>query len=321
MNKLFFVVGIILLAITGCQQPRKITKYYEDGQLKETYYLDRKYRKQGANIEYYPSGNISFESYYTNGKFLDTLYFYFDNIEKQIEETQFYLMNNSIFYKKYHKSGKLHRVGVFDKNDQKIGVWKNYDKDGHHTFTKEYKIIDGKEYTNQMWVILPGGDTLTESVSIHYHFDKKRVQLTDSIYCFFQIENSAFSKEEAKTAAVSVTLPKDYTQENFTADFSNRPKSSFGTTEKNDTTVINIPSLDKQQMIPIKAAGTPKEALHQTVAFYWKPKRMGRDTIRGYVREMISFIDKNDPENKEEDNVRTELSKIIYFDIPIEVIK
>ncbi|MFD2592197.1 hypothetical protein ACFSTE_15270, partial [Aquimarina hainanensis] len=164
-------------------------------------------------------------------------------------------------------------------------------------------------------------DTLTESVSIHYHFDKKRVQLTDSIYCFFQIENSAFSKEEAKTATVSVTLPKDYTQENFTADFSNRPKSSFGTTEKNDTTVINIPSLDKQQMIPIKAAGTPKEALHQTVAFYWKPKRMGRDTIRGYVREMISFIDKNDPENKEEDNVRTELSKIIYFDTPIEVIK
>ncbi|QKX03482.1 hypothetical protein HN014_00630 [Aquimarina sp. TRL1] len=321
MNKLFFVVGIILLVITGCQQPRKITKYYEDGQLKETYYIDRKYRKQGANIEYYPSGNISFESYYTNGKFLDTLYFYFDNIEKQIEETQFYLMNNSIFYKKYHKSGKLHRVGVFDKNDQKTGVWKNYDKDGHHTFTKEYKIIDGKEYTNQMWVTLPGGDTLTESVSIHYHFDKKRVQLTDSIYCFFQIENSAFSKEEAKTATVSVTLPKDYTQENFTADFSNRPKSSFGTTEKNDTTVINIPSLDKQQMIPIKAAGTPKEALHQTVAFYWRPKRMGRDTIRGYVREMISFIDKNDPENKEEDNIRTELSKIIYFDTPIEVIK
>ncbi|MFC5044524.1 toxin-antitoxin system YwqK family antitoxin [Aquimarina hainanensis] len=321
MNKLFFVVGIILLAITGCQQPRKITKYYEDGQLKETYYLDRKYRKQGANIEYYPSGNISFESYYTNGKFLDTLYFYFDNIEKQIEETQFYLMNNSIFYKKYHKSGKLHRVGVFDKNDQKTGIWKNYDKDGHHTFTKEYKIIDGKEYTNQMWVTLPGGDTLTESVSIHYHFDKKRVQLTDSIYCFFQIENSAFSKEEAKTAAVSVTLPKDYTQENFTADFSNRPKSPFGTTKTKDTTVINISSLDKQRIIPIEAAGTPKEALHQTVAFYWKPKRMGRDTIRGYVVEMISFIDKNNPANKKQDSIRTELSKDIYFDVPVEVIK
>ncbi|MFD2592190.1 hypothetical protein ACFSTE_15235, partial [Aquimarina hainanensis] len=164
-------------------------------------------------------------------------------------------------------------------------------------------------------------DTLTESVSIHYHFDKKRVQLTDSIYCFFQIENSAFSKEEAKTAAVSVTLPKDYTQENFTADFSNRPKSPFGTTKTKDTTVINISSLDKQRIIPIEAAGTPKEALHQTVAFYWKPKRMGRDTIRGYVVEMISFIDKNNPANKKQDSIRTELSKDIYFDVPVEVIK
>ncbi|MFD2592192.1 hypothetical protein ACFSTE_15245, partial [Aquimarina hainanensis] len=66
---------------------------------------------------------------------------------------------------------------------------------------------------------------------------------------------------------------------------------------------------------------TPKEALHQTVAFYWKPKRMGRDTIRGYVVEMISFIDKNNPTNKEQDSIRTELSKDIYFDVPVEVIK
>lgn len=320
MNKSLFLLGITLLLISSCQKLKKVTIYYDDGKVKETYYVDTNNRKQGENIEYYSSGNIKFVTKYTNGKYKDTLYYYWDSKKKYKIKKKFNL-DGHIYYEDFYKDGSLDKKGYYLKNRQRIGIWKNYDKDGNHHFTKEYKIIDGKEYTNQMWVTLALGDTLTESVSIKYYFDKHKVKINDSVYCFFQVENSSFTKEDAANAKISVTLPKDYTQQNFAPDFANRPKGIIGSTQKTGIEVTTYPSIDQLQKIPKTVITVSKQMYRKTVAFYWKPKRTGRDTIRGYFKEKITFTDKSLPENKDEDRIGTNLYKNIYFDHPIEVIK
>ena len=312
----------ILIVLLGCKDKlTKVVTYYENGNIKETYYIDKDSVRHGENIEYFSSGRISLKTRYTNGKFKDTIYYYRDEKGSIIEIIKFFHDNGSIYYEDHHKNGNLRQLGYFTKDKQRIGLWKNYDKDGNHHFTKEYKIIDGKAHTNQMWVTLPTGDTLTEGASIRYHFDKNKLQLTDSIYAFFQTEDSAFDEEDKEKTTVSVVLPKDYTQANFVPDFSNRAKDPG---EKEGIPAIEIQSL-KEHPNPMAVLQNPIDTTDykKTVAFYWKPKRTGKDTIRGYFKEKLTLVDESKPIqlDKDQDSIITSYTKQIYFEFPVEVTK
>ncbi|GGX12398.1 toxin-antitoxin system YwqK family antitoxin [Aquimarina muelleri] len=310
----------ILIVLIGCKEKlTKVVTYHDNGKIKEVHHINKGSVKQGEVIFYYPSGRVSYSTVYTDGKLKDTIYYYHDNDKKELEIKKFFLNDHLIYYEDYHHKGVTKRTGTLNIDNQKVGVWKNYDKDGNHHFTKEYKIIDGIEYTNQMWVTLPTGDTLTEGVSIQYHFDKNKLQLTDSIYAFFQTEDSAFNEEDKEKTKVSVVLPKDYTQANFVPDFSNRAKDPD---EKEGIHAIEIQSL-KEHPNPKTVLQNPIDTTDykKTVAFYWKPKRTGKDTIRGYFKEEFSYYDPNDEENKNMDRILTVLDKKIYFEFAVEVTK
>ncbi|WP_438710458.1 toxin-antitoxin system YwqK family antitoxin [Aquimarina muelleri] len=310
----------VLILFSGCiNKYNKITEYDQDGRIKRSYFIDQDSVRQGLKTIYFPNGRIASLAEYTNGIFKDTSYYYYNDKNQTISMKKMFLRNGSIYYEDFHKNGVLKKKGFLDKNDQRFGIWKNYDKDGNHHFTKEYKIIDGIEHTNQMWITLPIGDTLTEGVSIQYHFDKNKLQLTDSIYAFFQTEVSAFNEEDKEKTTVSVVLPKDYTKANFAPDFSNRAKDPE---EKEGIPFIEIQSL-KEHPNPMAVLQKPIDTTDykKTVAFYWKPKRAGKDTIRGYFKEEFSYYDPNDEENKNMDRILTILDKKIYFEFPVEVTK
>ncbi|WP_438710453.1 hypothetical protein ACSTS3_16190 [Aquimarina muelleri] len=308
----------ILIVLIGCKEKlTKVVEYYDNGSIKETYYIDKDSIKHGESIEYFPNGRVGLTTKYTNGKIKDTIFYYRDN--NSIRMKEFFLTNDNVYYEDFYPNGSIRQKGIFNNKRQRIGLWKNYDKEGNHHFTKEYKIIDSKVHTNQMWVTLPTGDTLTEGVSIRYHFDKNKLQLTDSIYAFFQTEDSAFNEEDKEKTKVSVVLPKDYTQANFVPDFSNRAKDPD---EKDGIPVIEVQSL-KENPNPKIVLQKPIDTTDykKTVAFYWKPKRTGKDTIRGYFKEEFSYYDPNDERNKNMDRIITTLNKKIYFEFPVEVTK
>ncbi|WP_438710454.1 toxin-antitoxin system YwqK family antitoxin [Aquimarina muelleri] len=312
----------ILIVLIGCKEKlTKVVKYYDNGSIERIYFLDSDSVKQGEVKIYFSNNRIKLKGKYRDGSFSDTIYHYRDE-DKNIVETQNYYFNNGTYlYKDFYINGKIKQEGLSNKNDQRIGLWKNYDKDGNHHFTKEYKIIDGKEHVNQMWVTLPTGDTLTEGASIRYHFDKNKLQLTDSIYAFFQTDVSSFVLEDQEKTTVSVVLPKDYTQANFVPDFSNQPKDPD---EKDGIPIIKIKSL-KEHPNPMAVLQNPIDTTNykKTVAFYWKPKRAGKDTIRGYFKEKLTLVDESKPIqlDKDQDSIITSYTKQIFFEFPVEVTK
>ncbi|GGX12405.1 hypothetical protein [Aquimarina muelleri] len=316
---LYLFITVLLI---GCKEKlTKVVTYYDNGNIKYIYYIDKDSIRQGKEIAYFPSEKISFVSKYTDGKNLDTIYYYNDDESNGLKIKKLLFENGSTYYEDFHKNGLLKKKGFLNKNNQRFGFWKNYDKDGNHYFTKEYKIIDDIEYTNQMWITLPIGDTLTEGVSIQYHFDKNKLQLTDSIYAFFQTDVSSFVLEDQEKTTVSVVLPKDYTQANFVPDFSNRAKDPD---EKQGIPVIEVQSL-KEHPNPMAVLQKPIDTTDykKTVAFYWKPKRIGKDTIRGYFKDKLTLVDESKPIqlDKDQDSIITSYTKKIYFEFAVEVTK
>ena len=322
MIKLFFNINIsIYLFFISCQKLEKVTLYHDNGKIKEIYYVDNDNIAQGEYKKYYESGNLRFQSIYTNNDLLDSLYYYKDTKIQQLESVQLFINDGFKFYKDFQVNGVVRQYGVLEVDtDLRIGKWKNFDDKGNHHFTKEYKIIDGESFTNQMWVTLPSGDTTTEGVSINYHFDKERLKANDSIYCFFQIEVAAYS-HKPEIPSTSVILPEDYTKANFNEDFSNRPIDYIGAKKKEGIPVRRYSNLEQLKNIPKLAVDVPKDKYNETVAFYWKPKRIGKDTIKGYFIEEIDFIDKTLPANKDKDSIRIKLFKEIFFEHPIEVVE
>ena len=310
LNKLSIIPFLVILL--GCKKESiKILNLYENGNIERSYFINQDSIKHGELFEYFPNGRTSFKTKYTNGKLRDTLYYFRNDTKNDIEIKKIYVKNQQLYYEDFYRNGLTKQKGLQSKNEQRIGIWKNYDKKGNLHFVKEYKIIKGIEHTNQMWVMLPSGDTLTTGVSIKYRFDKDQLRLSDSIFCFFQLDDSAFKHTD--TTTVAVVLPKDYTRANFNPDFSNYHE---GDEHKKGIPITITPSLDRQKQTtnPLSLDAP------NTVSFYWKPKRIGKDTIRGFFKETHTFLDPNLPENSTSDRILTQLDKKIYFEHPIEVV-
>ncbi len=306
----------MLTVIIGCKQEHlKITTRYENGNIEHEYFIDKDAIKQGEFVGYFPNGVLSFKTNYTDGKTKDTIYYFSNNQENKLKIKNLQLPNGQLYYEGFYPNGIISHKGVLNKQEKKVGIWKNYDKAGNLHFVKEYKIINGKEHTNQLWVMLPSGDTLTEGVSMKQRFDKSKLTLSDSIFCYFQTEVSAFKNTDS--TQVSVVIPEDYTQQNFTSDFSNLARDPE---EKEGIPTRTISDLATQKQPHTLSKNIPVADQKKTVMFYWKPKRTGKDTLRGFFNERHSFYDPDLEENQKENRILTQLNKKIYFEHPIEVV-
>ncbi|WP_062053848.1 toxin-antitoxin system YwqK family antitoxin [Aquimarina longa] len=310
------VISIVIVSCFNSQNKKKVIRNYKDG-TKEVYTVINDSILEGKLIGYYNSGNISYESIYKNGKKIDSSIYYYDSKEKKITAIEHIINENTVFFKSFNSSGKIVKKGKYYNDSIKIGKWKNYDKNGNLDYIREYKIINDKSYTNQLWYLLPSGDTINNGTSMKYKVSSKRIKHGDSIRFFFQSDVPTYINSD-----FLVTLPKEYTKHNFNSDFSNIPNDTI-----KNSAIKHIYSLkytnnylfDKQKIDSTKH--------YKTVVFYIVPKTKGRDTIRGLFSEVKSF-NKGVPnlieyfnETKKtntSDTITTE-TRTIYFDIPIEV--
>ncbi|WP_108868851.1 hypothetical protein [Aquimarina aquimarini] len=228
---------------------------------------------------------------------------------------------DSIVYK--HKNGKISLTGKATFNNKKYGIWKFQDQQGNKEKVAEYKIIQGKQYTNQLWYLLPSGDTLNQGTNMKYKIAPRKVKLGDSIRFFFQSDVA----EHPNESDFVIVIPKDYTQKNFNTDFSNIKEKFY----KPGKDIKKIYSLKYTNKHPKEKTKIDTADHYKTVLFYLTPKRIGKDTIRGYFDEIYSvtkglpnlwwkYTDKELEAMKiHKDSAKYTETRTIYFDIPIEV--
>ncbi|WP_062053850.1 toxin-antitoxin system YwqK family antitoxin [Aquimarina longa] len=310
------------LVVVSCKKElTKVIEKYDDGTVKGYYFIDKDSLRQGERIIYHKNGKVFSKTSYLNDKRNDSIFFYYDNLSNSIEIIEFKNDDGSIYYKDFNENGKINKIGVLDGKDRKIKKWKYYTKEGTLDFIKEYKIIRGESYTNQLWLMLPGGDTIREGTSMKYKVHPRKVKLGDSIRFFFQSDVPAFKFKE-KQGDFLVILPKDYTKENFDAEFYNQESST-----QNGIPTQRILSLKYNTKYPAEKTKIDTADHKKTVVFYLKPKRLGKDTIRGYFNEVATVMSEEhnlyefrDKTIKDKDTVVVLDTRTIYFDIPIEVL-
>ncbi len=85
----------------------------------------------------------------------------------------------------YFPNGVVKKEGFIIDKILKTGKWNFYNKKGKLDFIREYKIIRGKQYLNQVWKIGDSGDTLYKGSKYsdikRYNFDREPFSWS----CFF----------------------------------------------------------------------------------------------------------------------------------------
>ena len=105
------------------------TIFYDSGAIKAMGELNENSKKDGTWTYFYPSGSLSAEISFRNGKQHGTQRAYgFEGNLLSVENWTHDALSDSAFY--YHPNGQLKRKGVY-RNALYQGVWIFYDENGH----------------------------------------------------------------------------------------------------------------------------------------------------------------------------------------------
>ena len=311
----------ILLNISCIQQRKEVLEYYPDGQLKSKYYINDDSIVDGSRVVFYPSGNVYYKENYASGKNIDSIVFFRDKKNSLPSEIQIIEKDNSIYVKNFTTSGELEEEGFYTKDNLRIGIWKFY-ANNHIKYIKEFKVIRDTEYTNQLWNLLPNGDTLTTGSSLKYSISNTKITLGDSIQFLFQSAVPTFSMNSSDFV---ITIPKEFQEQNFNPDFSNYELTS----EKEGIQTIQHYSLSYDSLHKSEKMSIPKTLHNKTIVFDIKPLKTGIDTLRGWFEEFKTVKNYSNIHNipwfnlqntNQLDTIEYQ-SRKIYFDIPIEVVE
>ncbi|WP_148639165.1 toxin-antitoxin system YwqK family antitoxin [Aquimarina longa] len=314
-NKSVLLLFFISQIITNCTYNlKKIKRMYKDGS-REEYAIDKDSLIQGKMIGYYPNNSLDYIALYKNGKKIDSTIYYYKSTDKKVKLIKHWKSDKEIYYKAFYTNGSLSEEGLAERNSLlRKGIWKFYNDNGTLNYTKEFKKIRGKSYTNQLWVMLQTGDTINEGTNMKYKVHPRKLKLGDSIRFFFQSDVSQYRNK----SDFFVEIPKDYTKENFDPEFYNQQ----GLTQKGIPTQ-RILSLKYNTKYRTEKTKIDTADHKKTVVFYLKPKRIGNDTIRGYFNEVVNMTpgqhNLEEYIDKTKNNMMTTETRTIYFDIPIQV--
>lgn len=218
---------------------------------------------------------------------------YYNNNPARIKEVK---LRNGVIVK-FYNNGNLFLRGQFDKDNQRIGKWDYYTRDGKLSETREYYIIKKHSYLNQniyfskddeYWTTIKDdnfnvydqkefyGDTLNYSKSYYAEFDlgKDTINVNEPwravCYYYTPVFNDKYSQ------AIVVMGRTDH---NFNKDFSNIKEV------KTDTFYSLQKDVQNQRYFP---DDDPK----YTIVFGKWFKTQGKKIIRGYLSE--NYKDKTD---------------------------
>ncbi len=121
MKRYFFAVVVLLLALTTVAQDVNRT--------------DKKGRRQGVWMDFYPNGNKRYEGQFKNDKCKGT-FTYYDELGKLKATNEFDASGEKALNKTYAPNGRLIATGYYV-NQKKEGEWKYFDKDSGQLLLSE----------------------------------------------------------------------------------------------------------------------------------------------------------------------------------------
>ena len=121
MKRYFFAVVALLLALTTVAQDVNRT--------------DKKGRRQGVWMDFYPNGNKRYEGQFKNDKCKGT-FTYYDESGKLKATNEFDNSGEKALNKTYAPNGRLIATGYYV-NQKKEGEWKYFDKDSGQLLLSE----------------------------------------------------------------------------------------------------------------------------------------------------------------------------------------
>lgn len=135
MKKVLYLLGGILLFTSCMEKEIEISKLQERNGI--TYEVNQTKGFTGKAISKYENGQIKIESYYKNGKIIDTYKEYYKNGQLKIEEN-----HKDVTSKHYYETGKLQSELIYENG---ILITRSYYDDGQQV---KFEIANGlvKEY-------------------------------------------------------------------------------------------------------------------------------------------------------------------------------
>ncbi|WP_281989689.1 hypothetical protein [Aquimarina aggregata] len=288
MKKLIISIVVVFLFFS-CDNIKR--EYYTNGSLKSEYYELEEGIYDGTFKNYYESGNIKSIAKFNKGKLSDTVFNFYDDQDKKIKFLRIYSDSICLKQVEYNKNDFIKGEGyVCTDKMLRNGKWKFFKESGRIDFIREYKLIDNKQYLNQIWYLNKEGDTLyTPSKYFEVQLIKDTITVGEAVLGAV-IMKSPFFKKEA--SAIRVFLPSEE-EKNFVFDFSNEREIKLDT-------FYNLIA-DKKNQKNFEGFSKP-----YTTAFGKRLKKItGKYNLRGIIEE--SYI---------ESDSLLKATKM-YFDIPI----
>lgn len=237
-----------MLIILSCKNSE--TEYFSNGKVAKEYNL-KNGKFDGLYKEFYEDGRPKAIYLFQEGEKVDSSIFY--NEKKNYIDRINYFRHDTLLSKFYYENGQISHVGEFF-NNQKIGKWTYYKKNGNLERIFEYKTINGKQYTNQGWYFDAKGDTIKQYGSYFYLKPiPKSIKLTETVDLNFKYK---------PLLAVNADVVM-YTSTKINADFSN----------------LDTVHLNKVEFFENEA----------TIKMSFKSK--GKKNMRGYIEESITTPD------------------------------
>lgn len=170
------------------------------------------------------------ESFGTNN---DTIYKYFDDQKSVIKQKKWQLDDSTSYVMNFNKNGLLKSKGTVLYDTLKFGKWFYLKKKSNEKIKeiREYKIINGKEYLNQDWVVNNENDTVMghfishnplkdeyfigDTIEVEFYYPKPLMSKNSELYLIYAKEgnfNNTFSNINSLTLD---TVPNVYRLNNL----------------------------------------------------------------------------------------------------------
>lgn len=293
-----------LLILFSCSNSNTTKEFYEDGSLKKEYTLINRL-KEGEEKIYYESGNLKTLKQYFKGILKDSVKTYYDDPIKKIKKIQF----NDDLIIEYYKNGKIFSKGKLNTANQRVGEWRFYTKNGLLSEIREYLIIDGQSYVNQLRYISRDGEYWLSKKDQNFNYYDQEEFVSDTV----SFQYSRFTEFDLGKDTINLNEPWRAVAFYYTPIFEEKKSELIIVLGKNDKIFnedfSNIKEVEKDTFFNLSRdvenqKWFPEDDPDYTVVFGRWFDTPGEKTIRGYLCE---FFDE-----QKKDTIRAIESKIFF---------
>jgi hypothetical protein len=279
----------IFFLLFSCNKTDNIVEYYSNNKIKLKYSLQNNV-KNGKYEEFYNNGNPKMLCLYENGIMKDSSVYFYENKNGLIKSIKYLKKGNFWFQKDFFENGKIMREGKLLKDNFRIGIWNFYCSGNYKSEVIEFLNINNISYRNQTWKLNNKGDTIFGGNFYEFRKRKDTVRYNEPNRFHFSLTQRVLSN-----STLYLCIAKKGNA--LKSDFSNQYKIPLDTI--------------KNMSIEFKNNSVLRDRKYD-VLFDFLPRRIGRDTLRGFLLEK-EVVNNNDTLDF--------ITRQVYFSIPYYVKK